>query len=290
MANELKTILDAIDEAVVEAAKSSYMKAAVLQAKGMWDKGRAILEKYPEVRDGKPGRNPSQAGGGLVQISYSFVAEETDRKRQDIKKWVALARKYPTRSEAREWIDKKAGDQTAKYIASTSDNVHFSSESDDWSTPGSVIESVMEVLGSIELDPCSDETGTVPAVERFKKADDGLSKKWHGTVYMNPPYGKAIDAWVAKLVDAYKSNEIKEAIALVPSRTDTEWMSRFAEFWICNVRGRLKFGGNDNSAPFPSCVVYLGKNPKKFWKTFSAMGDVRPPAVKTWQSRDTDNA
>lgn len=44
---------------------------------------------------------------------------------------------------------------------------------------------------------------------------------------------------------------------LIPARTDTkafhEWIYGKAE--VRFVRGRLKFGGSKNSAPFPSMVV-----------------------------------
>lgn len=45
-------------------------------------------------------------------------------------------------------------------------------------------------------------------------------------------------------------------VCLVPSRTDTEWFQDYAmKGEIEFIRGRLKFGGHENSAPFPSAVV-----------------------------------
>ena len=45
-------------------------------------------------------------------------------------------------------------------------------------------------------------------------------------------------------------------VCLVPSRTDTAWWHDYAvKGQIEFIRGRLKFGGNKNSAPFPSAVV-----------------------------------
>ena len=37
----------------------------------------------------------------------------------------------------------------------TLSGVHLSSEKDDWLTPQGVVESVLAVLGTIDLDPCS---------------------------------------------------------------------------------------------------------------------------------------
>ena len=64
--------------------------------------------------------------------------------------------------------------------------------------------------------------------------------------------------WVEK---AYNTAKDKNAVVvmLLPARTDTKW---FHDFCYLNryatvrfVRGRLKFGGARNSAPFPSMVV-----------------------------------
>jgi hypothetical protein len=44
----------------------------------------------------------------------------------------------------------------------------------------------------------------------------------------------------------------------VPARTDTNWWHEYAiQHEVRFVRGRLKFGGAKNSAPFPSAVVVI---------------------------------
>jgi hypothetical protein len=46
-------------------------------------------------------------------------------------------------------------------------------------------------------------------------------------------------------------------VCLIPARTDTRWWHQYASHAreIRFVKGRLKFGGHANSAPFPSAVV-----------------------------------
>jgi len=71
---------------------------------------------------------------------------------------------------------------------------------------------------------------------------------------MNPPYGREIGAWMKKALQSSKDGAT--VVCLVPARTDTAWWHDYAingdiEF----IRGRLKFGGQKNSAPFPSAVV-----------------------------------
>jgi len=54
-------------------------------------------------------------------------------------------------------------------------------------------------------------------------------------------------------------------VCLIPSRTDTKYWHEFifpnAE--IRFLKGRLKFGGHKNSAPFPSAIVIFGGQVEK---------------------------
>ena len=137
----------------------------------------------------------------------------------------------------------------------------------------------------IDLDPCSNssdrDTANVPAADYWTKDDDGLAQEWHGRVYMNPPYGDEIAAWVERMVRAYENSEIAEAIALLPARTDTAWYQTLADYRMCFIRGRLKFSNSENSAPFPSVVVYLGTDVANFYDFFGKLGFImtRLPAT-----------
>lgn len=48
---------------------------------------------------------------------------------------------------------------------------------------------------------------------------------------------------------------------LLPARTDTRWFHEYIynKAEIRFLKGRLKFGGSENSAPFPSMVVVFKK-------------------------------
>lgn len=76
-------------------------------------------------------------------------------------------------------------------------------------------------------------------------------------MFCNPPYGRAIAAWVEK---AYREGTKDGTIVvmLIPARTDTRYFHDFIlhRSEIRFVPGRLKFGGGaSQSAPFPSMVV-----------------------------------
>jgi phage N-6-adenine-methyltransferase len=88
----------------------------------------------------------------------------------------------------------------------------------------------------------------------FTPEDNGLTKKWSGICWMNPPYGREIGRWMQKAFDA--SEHGCTVVCLVPARTDTEWWHRFSvRGEVRFIRGRLKFGGAKSSAPFPSAIV-----------------------------------
>lgn len=91
---------------------------------------------------------------------------------------------------------------------------------------------------------------------------------------MNPPYGRAIGDWVSRLCEQYEQGNVTEAVALLPSRTDTSWFVRISCYRRCFIRGRLKFGDHPQSAPFPSMVVYFGKRPEAFAAAFASLGDL----------------
>lgn len=138
-------------------------------------------------------------------------------------------------------------------------NVHFSSATDNWSTPQDFYDNLNSIF-DFTLDPCaSDDNHKAP--KYFTEADDGLSRSWDGErVFMNPPYGREIGKWVEKA-----SKQVGGfAVCLLPARTDTKWWHDYVVGGganICFLKGRLKFGGQKNSAPFPSAIVifYGGK-------------------------------
>ena len=175
------------------------------------------------------------------------------------------------------------GKITAAHVQSVVDEVKgiknpvlYSSNSDEWYTPKEIIKRVLWVLGEIDLDPCSNSKTEpyVPAKIYYTAEDDGLSKRWSGRVYMNPPYGREIADWITHFISEYERGEISEAIVLVPSRTDTAWFRKLRNFPRCFIWGRLSFSDNGAGAPFPSMAVYIGDNIDKFIGGFEDIGDV----------------
>ena len=96
----------------------------------------------------------------------------------------------------------------------------------------------------------------------YTAADDGLSQPWKGRVWLNPPYGRLIGAWMAKAAAEAASGHADLVCCLVPARVDTRWWRNAiaAASLVRFLPGRVKFGDSD-PAPFPSAVIVLGELP-----------------------------
>lgn len=132
----------------------------------------------------------------------------------------------------------------------------FSSATNEWATPQEFFDELNEEF-NFTLDPCA-----TPQNAKCKKfytiKEDGLKQNWQGeTVFCNPPYGRSIKDWVRKCYEeSKKPNTI--VVMLIPARTDTVYFHDYIYGLAKEIRflrGRLKFGGSKNSAPFPSMVV-----------------------------------
>lgn len=139
--------------------------------------------------------------------------------------------------------------------------VHFSSASDDWSTPQDLFDALNEKF-KFELDVCA--THSNAKCERyFTREQDALTRSWVDqarSLWMNPPYGRAIKFWVAKA--AAEAAKGATVVCLLPARTDTKWwhthcypVLRSRPDDVEFLAGRLKFGGAKAGAPFPSVLV-----------------------------------
>lgn len=140
----------------------------------------------------------------------------------------------------------------------------FSHESSEWQTPKSLFDNLNKEF-NFNLDPCTTEDNPLGTPKFYTKKQDGLKQSWAGNVFVNPPYNKEISKWLKKAIDElYKNISVQYVVFLLPARTDTKW---FHDYVFTNIRiqirfikGRLKFRGAKNSAPFPSMIVIF-KNP-----------------------------
>ena len=131
----------------------------------------------------------------------------------------------------------------------------YTSNKKDWETPDDLFQFFNQKY-KFQLDVCATHANRKV---RIYYNNSGLIRPWTDSNWMNPPYGREIIEWVAK------ASENPITVALLPARTDTKWFQDYVLgntiYWI---RGRLKFVGANNSAPFPSCVVVFGEKGKQY--------------------------
>lgn len=142
--------------------------------------------------------------------------------------------------------------------------VMFSSKTGLWDTPQDFFDKLNEEF-HFTLDVCALPENA--KCEKFYAPEqDGLSKPWSKDVcWCNPPYGREIGSWVRR---AWISSAVGATVVmLLPARTDTRWFHEYIynknRVEIRFLRGRLKFGGCKNSAPFPSMVVIFTPGKKE---------------------------
>ena len=129
-------------------------------------------------------------------------------------------------------------------------NVHFSSETNDWFTPKDFYDKLNEEF-NFTLDPCPLGWNEM---DENTRPESGLTRSWDNeVVFCNPPYGREIGHWIKKASEARGG----VVVMLIPARTDTRYFHDYiyGKAEIRFIRGRLKFGDSKNSAPFPSMVV-----------------------------------
>lgn len=133
----------------------------------------------------------------------------------------------------------------------------FSSTKEDWATPQDFFDKLDEEF-HFDLDPCADAENA-KCKEYFTKEENGLLKDWGGVA------SSAIHH-TAEHQRANGSGSVTKkpgtvVVALIPARTDTRFFHDYIyhKAEIRFIKGRLKFGGCKDAAPFPSMVVIFGK-------------------------------
>lgn len=158
---------------------------------------------------------------------------------------------------------------------------------DEWLTPPDILEK----LGAFDLDPCAPVLARRPwstAAHHFTIEDDGLSRNWHGRVWMNPPFGREAAKWMRRIADH------GNGIALIPARTETAMF--YESVWaradaVLFIKGRPHFHYADGrrasfNSGAPICLVAYGAyNVAKLFE--SGLGAVTP-VLRALAASDSD--
>lgn len=131
----------------------------------------------------------------------------------------------------------------------------FSSVRGDWATPQQLIQALRTEF-PFTLDACA-APDTAVADEWFSSANESIGPAvWSGVVWVNPPYGRGVDAWIVKAIQ--EAERGATVVMLLPARTDTAWFHELVIPHAAEIRflrGRLSFDDGKGRAPFPSMLL-----------------------------------
>lgn len=181
----------------------------------------------------------------------------------------------------------------------TSD-VMFSSDSVEYGTPDWVFDPLNDRFKFTLDAAASHENHKVPVyftpegrfVKHFSTPNrlgelDGLRSPWNinfgsHRVWLNPPYGRGIEAWVHKC--AQEAPRCAVIVALLPARTDTDWFHRwvFPYADLHFLQGRIKFIGGESSAPFPSVIAVYRPEQVRGGRVIAYADDLHTGDASKW--------
>ena len=155
-------------------------------------------------------------------------------------------------------------------------HVSNNSHDNEWYTPAHYIEAAREVMGTIDLDPASNDfaNNTIKAKTYYTEETNGLNQKWFGNIWMNPPYSTEL---LSKFADKLTEGGYKQAIVLVNNATETEWFSKMINCASAIVfhHGRIRFEKRDGAHGVPlqgQAFIYCGDKPNRFLEVFQKYG------------------
>lgn len=131
------------------------------------------------------------------------------------------------------------------------DTVHYSSKDQGWRTPREIFDPLNAEF-NFTMDAAASAENSL--LDRYCSAeDDALTQSWEGErVWCNPPYGRALTGFVAKMA----AGEADIVVGFIPARTDTRWFHAhvLGKAEVRYLKGRVKFVGAKHNAPFPSMI------------------------------------
>lgn len=195
----------------------------------------------------------------------------------------------------------------SKFLNSSGDVEYF--------TPSTLTAAARTLLGGIDLDPasCAIANETVGAEHYYTKDDDGLSKPWHGRVWLNWPFSAGEEAckpdctkkaclpggkrghciahripsngeWVRKLVSEFNAGHVTEALCICYNCTSEKWFQPLQGFPRVELHPRTNYllpdGSTYTGNTKGSVITFFPANHwrvVKFNEVFGGMGAVKVP-------------
>jgi phage N-6-adenine-methyltransferase len=235
------------------------------------------IDKVPTAQ----GRNLPNVQALDERASY----EEMGLDRRRVAEW------RDVRDAGPEVVERAIGEALGEGRAPTKADIRkhvrgtFGTGQNEWYTPDEYLELARAALGGFDLDPASSDAAQekVRAAEYFTEADNGLTKEWHGRVWLNPPYAQPhIADFVSKMVAERRAARVTAGIMLTHNYTDTTWFHEAAGLAdaICFTRGRVRFYDASGVIAAPTqgqAFFYFGDDVAGFATAFAKVGFIVQP-------------
>lgn len=130
-------------------------------------------------------------------------------------------------------------------------------------TPPYILHPIAELLGGIDLDPCTEPDNPTGATRFYTPPQDGASLPWDArNVYCNPPYGEARNRWVDRCIEEGRNRPVA---LLIPAHTETATFQRALANCtsVLFINSRVRFGlvrdnGRQEAASHGSALFGFG--------------------------------
>ena len=168
----------------------------------------------------------------------------------------------------------------------------LSSASNEHYTPAAIVEAARATLGRIDLDPasCAKANARIGATTYYAKG--GLAEPWGGTVFLNPPGGRAPKGhgtgsnaalWWGALAEHYRAGDVVAAVFVgfsleILRSAQALDVPQPLDFPFCVPKRRIAFDtpdGPSNSPTHANVIIYLGIDVERFAEAFAPIGRCR---------------
>lgn len=160
--------------------------------------------------------------------------------------------------------------------------IYEASESDQFFTPLWLRELAWNLLGTIDLDPCTSRRNPMKA--RHFYTTRALQRPWEParTLWLNAPYGREVPDWLRLFGRCMRRDRRREGLALLPARPGARWyVEHTADSQaFCELHGRVTYEHPDGTpcehpARWASILMYYGPRRARFARMVRAFGVVR---------------
>ena len=154
----------------------------------------------------------------------------------------------------------------------------------EYYTPPAILHAARRTMGKIDLDPFSSRAANlrVGAAKIFTAEDDGFSRHWHGSIWMNHPFGRAYNRRaIEKLEKEFLAGRVIDACCITYACTSEAWFQPLLRRPQCFLCPRTNYflpdGSLKRGVTKGSVVTYYGFESERFAVEFASLGVVKMP-------------